>query len=100
MTLKLFRLIFRIPIYDTQCGFKAFKKKVWLDLRKNFVVTGYAFDADFIVNILRNNYKLAVVPVVFEKRYAGYSKIKLIHRISMLIDLFKIAVFSNSFVTQ
>lgn len=59
----LFRLILSIDIHDTQCGFKAFKRSVFLDLESDIHSNGFAFDVDFIANAWKKGYKIKEVPV-------------------------------------
>jgi len=89
----LFRMLFKMDLRDTQCGFKAFRKQVWLDTMKKVITQNYTFDTEFIVTAIRKNYKVATVIVPSTWRYAGVSKVNLYHRLLMLTDLFKIAIF-------
>ena len=43
---KIFRLLFRIPIYDPQCGFKIFRRNVTRRLFSDIITVGFAFDTE------------------------------------------------------
>jgi glycosyltransferase involved in cell wall biosynthesis len=87
----LIRMLFRIKIHDIQCGFKAFKRQIWLDLMEKMIVQGYSFDTEFVVKAIKSSKKIEEVPVPFVQRRMGYSKVTLWRRIIMFIELFKIA---------
>ena len=59
----LFRRLFKIRIFDTQCGFKAIKREVLQDLSNDLNVEGFAFDVDLIVKAYKRGYKILEVPI-------------------------------------
>jgi hypothetical protein len=70
----MFRTIFGLMIYDTQCGAKAFKRKAIMDVLPYVVETGWAFDIDIIVNLNKKFYTILEFPV--DWYYRGGSRLK------------------------
>lgn len=64
----LFRHLFHVAIYDTQCGFKAIKANVLKELADTIIIEGFAFDVNLIVEAIRNNYKVTEVPITWSYR--------------------------------
>ena len=60
---KTFRVLFRIPIYDPQCGIKLFKSRILPNLLKNTTISGFAFDTDMIVTAYSLSLRVKEVPV-------------------------------------
>jgi len=73
----IFRLMFHIPIRDTQCGFKAVKKNVLTNL--GLQVTGYGFDVELIVKAHRQGYRISEFPV--EWHYQEGSKVNVVRQV-------------------
>lgn len=86
---KLFRFLFRIPIYDPQCGFKVFRKEVTQSLFENIKTMGFAFDTDLIVTAFAQGLRIKEVPINWT--HGKFSKISVVHEIqAMGSDLFSI----------
>lgn len=60
---KTFRTLFRIPIYDPQCGIKLFKSDILPTLLTNTTISGFAFDTDLIVTAYALSMSIKEVPV-------------------------------------
>lgn len=64
---NLFNLLVRglliYKIADTQCGLKAFKRSVALDLFTRQSITGFAFDVEILWMAQRSGYRIANVPI-------------------------------------
>ena len=75
----LFRVLFGIKLYDTQCGFKAFRRSVFNDLNEQLNVEGFAFDVDLLVKAHRRGYRIVEVPVKW--RYVKGSKVNVLKQI-------------------
>ncbi len=89
----IFNLIVQIigglwGIWDTQCGFKGFNKKVVKDIFPKLTVIGWAFDVEVLVLGKKAGYKIKEVPVRWINSFE--SKVKLKGMIKMLFDVFKI----------
>jgi len=75
----IFRRLFKIKIFDTQCGFKAIKKEVLQELRNDLHVEGFAFDADLIVKAYKKGFKINEIPIVWS--YKKGSKVNSLQQI-------------------
>jgi len=85
---RIFRLLFRIPIYDTQCGFKALKREVAIDLMEHVSTNGFSFDTDLIVRAVKN-YKILEIPVTWA--HGSMSKVRTFNQIlTMLCELLRL----------
>jgi glycosyltransferase involved in cell wall biosynthesis len=72
-----FRLLFRIPIYDPQCGFKIFRSKVVFPLFNEIGTNGFAFDSEVIVKASSLNLRIKEVPINW--RHGKFSTLNVIH---------------------
>ena len=61
----LFRLFFKIKLHDTQCGYKAIRKKTLDSLERYLNIEGYAFDIDLAVKAVKHGYKIVEIPVTW-----------------------------------
>lgn len=69
------RTVLRLPLRDVTSGFKCFRREVlesidFSDIRSN----GFAFQIEMNHAAARRGFKIAEVPIVFEDRRYGYSK--------------------------
>jgi dolichyl-phosphate beta-glucosyltransferase len=61
---KLIRLMFHMKgIEDTQCGYKCFRRNVALSMAAHQIVTGFAFDVEYVYFLYVNGFKIKTVPV-------------------------------------
>jgi dolichyl-phosphate beta-glucosyltransferase len=60
---RIFRALFRIPIYDPQCGIKLFRSSVLPTLFRKITISGFAFDTDLIVTANALTLRIKEVPV-------------------------------------
>ena len=63
---KFFRILFRMPIHDTQCGFKLFKTSIVSKLFKEIHTTGFAFDAEILVKASWLSLRIKEVPIIWK----------------------------------
>jgi len=75
----LFRRLFKIKIFDTQCGFKAVNREIFQDLSSDLNIDGFAFDVDLIVKAHKKGYKILEMPIVWS--YKKGSKINCLRQI-------------------
>ena len=89
----LFRILFNIPIRDTQCGFKLFNKKIIPKILSNSKISGFAFDTEMIVSAYKQNLK--VKEVAIEWSHDNASKINILKQIYYMgRDIIKIRINS------
>jgi len=75
-------------VWDTQCGFKAFKKEAAQNLFKRCKITGWAFDVEVLALAKKFGYKIGIVPVYWIND--PESKVKLKAYFDTLLDVFRI----------
>jgi glycosyltransferase involved in cell wall biosynthesis len=86
---KLFRILFRIPIHDPQCGLKIFRKEIISKLFGEVTTTSFAFDTDLIVKAFAQGLRIKEVPINWA--HGPASKMRILTEIlSMGLDMFSI----------
>lgn len=71
----LVQLFFLPGIYDTQCGFKLFKKNVAKEIFKEIKLKGFSYDVEVLILAKIKGYRIKEVPVIWE--HMGKSKVKI-----------------------
>ena len=64
----LVKLMFRLPIHDTQTGLKLFKREVLETVFPQMLVKKFAFDLELLMLAHRRRFKIAEAPVVVDYR--------------------------------
>ena len=64
----LVRLLFGLPLRDTQTGIKLFKREVLEAVLPRILVKKYAFDLEILVNAYHRGFRIGEAPVVVEYR--------------------------------
>lgn len=59
------RFLFHLPVRDTQCGFKMFRRETALQVLPYCRETGYLFDLEILLWTHRLGYPIAEVPVIW-----------------------------------
>jgi glycosyltransferase involved in cell wall biosynthesis len=62
---RIFNLLFKLNVKDTQCGCKAFKKEVLEKVLYSVESNGFEFDAELLFKCKRAGYKIREVPVTW-----------------------------------
>lgn len=62
----ILRLLFGLPLKDTQVGLKVFKREVLDDVFHKIICKRFALDVELLANIHRMNYRIAEAPVTLE----------------------------------
>lgn len=57
------RILFNLPLKDTQCGAKAFHKYIIDDINGNLKLTNFAFDVELLFIIQKNGYTISEIPI-------------------------------------
>jgi glycosyltransferase involved in cell wall biosynthesis len=81
----MIRLLFGLPVRDTQTGLKLFKTQVLRDVFPRILVKRFAFDIEVLTNAHRLGYTIADAPVQLEFR-RGTGRVKMKDAKSMFID--------------
>jgi dolichyl-phosphate beta-glucosyltransferase len=86
---KLKSLILGIEIFDSQCGFKGFKKEVAQEVFSKQTIDGWSFDVEILAIASKLKYKILEVPVKWSEQ--RNSKLKLFSDVpKMFFELLKI----------
>jgi dolichyl-phosphate beta-glucosyltransferase len=82
---SLIRLFLGVPFYDTQCGFKLFRRQVGQQLFKVLLFKGWSFDFEIVYRAQYGGYLIKEVPV----RWAHQtdSKFALVDSLACLVAL-------------
>lgn len=90
---KLFNVLVRrllVPgIYDTQCGFKCFKKEAAKNIFSRGKICGFSFDVEALYIAKKLGYNIKEVPVIWENSLPSRVNI-LKHPLQMILELVKI----------
>lgn len=62
------KILFGLPIRDTQTGLKLFKYKVLKEIFPMVVINSFAFDLEILANAHRLGYKIAEAPVFIDSK--------------------------------
>ena len=86
---RLFRILFRIPVLDPQCGLKLFRRRIVKKLFEAIITPDFAFDTDLIVTASSQDLRIKEVPINWT--HGTCSKVHILREIkSMGIDLLSI----------
>lgn len=59
----IIKLLFNLPVKDTQSGIKAFRRDVLDKIFPKILCKKYAFDVEILANAVRSGYKITEVPI-------------------------------------
>ena len=62
---RIIRFLFKIDVKDTQCGFKGFNRESVLSVLDEVENTGWFWDTEVIIRMLRKGFKIKEVPTKF-----------------------------------
>lgn len=87
---RLFRMLFRIPVQDPQCGLKLFRKDKIYTLFDAITIPDFAFDTELIVAAFSQNLRIKEVPIDWQ-HVVEESKVRVVREIKyMMLDLISI----------
>ncbi|MEM7411693.1 MAG: polyprenol monophosphomannose synthase [Myxococcota bacterium] len=70
------RLLLRVPVNDCTAGFRCYRREVLLHVAPfDIEASGYAFLEEMVWRVQRAGFRIREVPIVFEDRTHGVSKI-------------------------
>lgn len=81
----MIRLLFGLPLKDTQTGLKVFKRRVLLDIFPRVLAKRFAFDIEVLANAHRLGYKIVDAPVTLHFQRC-YNRISLRHVWVIFVD--------------
>lgn len=81
--------LFTAGLHDTQCGMKAFKRNIAIDLFSVARVNRFAFDVELISIAVKRKYSIKRLPVQFRCNESQSVKV-ILHGLGMLLDLVRI----------
>jgi len=91
--LKLIKFLFKVEIEDSQCGFKALDKNLFLNCSE-FQTDGFSFDIELIMLAINSDIKVLEIPVRYV--HNKESKVSIFSdTFKMLKDLYKINKIIN-----
>jgi glycosyltransferase involved in cell wall biosynthesis len=91
----LLRFMFGIRLKDVQCGLKVIRSSIAKNLIRDSKSMYFAFDAELLILAKRKGLKIVSIPVTWA--YQPGSKVRITHRIRMIIDLFGIFLLQKVF---
>lgn len=77
-------------IWDTQCGFKAFKKEVVEDIMPRMKITGWGFDIEILAVARKLGYKIGIIPVYWINN--PESRVNLKGYLMTFVEVFKVRI--------
>lgn len=70
------RVLLRVPVHDCTAGFRCYSREVLETVEPDTIrSSGYAFLEDMVMRVHRAGFRIAEVPILFEDRTLGVSKI-------------------------
>jgi glycosyltransferase involved in cell wall biosynthesis len=78
----LVRLFLKVPVRDTQCGYKAFKADRLREVLPEVAVGDYGFDVDVLLKFRRRGYEIYEAPISWGHKDG--SKVRLLEVVPML----------------
>jgi dolichol-phosphate mannosyltransferase len=91
------RLITGMPVTDPTGGFKCYRREVLSTINLNDIVSnGYSFQVEMTHTTWMHGFRIAEIPITFEDRRSGYSKMNTAIFEEALMIVWKLA-FRNGF---
>ena len=70
------KILFGLPVNDLQCGFKGFKRNIFINMNKEVGANGWFWDTEILIRSFSKGYKIKEIPV--EWREGKQTKVKII----------------------
>lgn len=81
----LVKLLFKMPLRDTQTGIKLFRREVLENVFSRMLIKRYAFDLELLVNAHHQGFEIAEAPVVVDFK-GGFGRIDMESIWTVLVD--------------
>jgi len=89
---RLTRLLLRLPVCDTSGAFRAYRVAKLREIRLDDVrASGYAYLEELLLLLHRAGATIVEVPITFEQRRAGRSKVNIREAVAKVGNLFRLA---------
>ena len=85
---RIIRMLLPLDFTDTQCGFKMMTRKAAEVVLPRMSIDGFAFDVEMLTIAVAHGLQIAEVPVTW--RNVEESKVRAIHTLRVLADVFEI----------
>jgi len=85
---SIIKLLFRLPVIDTQTGFKLFKREPLIDCIGKTSINGYSFDLELLLILKAHKYRVIACPVKIDALRSR--RIELSDSLPMIRDTFRI----------
>lgn len=83
------RTITRMPIRDTQCGFKAFRRAAVLPILEMQQIGGFAFDVEMLYRAMKGGLRIREIPVRWD--HVAHTQVRMARdSLRMFIDVLRI----------
>lgn len=69
------RVLFRIPITDTQCGAKLLRREAMIEVLPHLGITAWAFDVDLLFQLKRHRWTIAEIPTVWHDAAGSHLRV-------------------------
>lgn len=86
----LTKLLLGVPVYDSQCGFKIYRRKCFEQVRADLQTTRFGFDIELLANFYLRGFRLLEMPIRRWQDVPGAKVHLLKDSINMLVSLFKL----------
>jgi glycosyltransferase involved in cell wall biosynthesis len=70
-------VLFGLPIHDLQCGFKGFRKNVFIQMNKEVAANGWFWDTEILIRAFLRGYSIKEIPV--EWREGKRTKVRMMN---------------------
>jgi glycosyltransferase involved in cell wall biosynthesis len=60
---SLIGLLLKVPVYDSQCGFKIIRTEIWPRTRTDLSEDGFAFDVDLLLALRKQGVRVREIPI-------------------------------------
>jgi glycosyltransferase involved in cell wall biosynthesis len=85
---RITRLFFRLPIKDSQCGFKLIPAKPYHGIRQHLTELRYCFDIDLTIHLMKAELRFVEIPISWTETPG--TKLTLAQGTKMLTSLWKL----------